>query len=87
MLIAKIIELYLNLLFAELTCLLFKSFRLLPAALPSLQIIEVVVSVLDAVFDPNTITAAWSKVDNSIFHKFPLLLDQFTQQSSFMVIQ
>lgn len=54
---------YLNFLFTELTITLFKSFRFLPCALSSLQVIVVVISVLNTMFHPHTISAACEKAE------------------------
>lgn len=56
---------YLDFLFTELAIFMFKSFRLLPGALSSLQVIVVVISVLDGMFYPNTISAAWRKAESA----------------------
>ena len=41
--------------------IVFKSFRLLPGAVSSLQVIVIIISVLDTMFYPHTISAAWRK--------------------------
>lgn len=48
---------YLDFLFAELAPIVFISFRLLPDALSSLQVIVEIISVLNAMFHPHTIGA------------------------------
>lgn len=55
---------YLDFLFSEMIAIVFKSFRLLPGALSSLQVIVIVISVLDAMFYPYT-SAAWRRGEST----------------------
>lgn len=47
----------------------FESFRLLPGALSCLQVIVVVIPVLEAMFYPHTISAAWRKAESAPLDK------------------
>lgn len=62
----NLMENYLDSFLTEIASVVFKSFRLLPGTLTSLQVIEEVVSILDAVLYPLTIIAAWRKAGSTI---------------------
>ena len=67
--------------------IVFKSFRLLPGALSSLQVIVKIISVLDAMFYPHTISASWRKAKSialdtvNIGHMEYQTKNQMTSQS------
>lgn len=83
-------EQYLDFIFTEMATIVFKLIRLLPGALSSFQIIEVVIFILDAVFYPNTISAAWKKAESAplnTVHLIPTLnsspdIHKFLEQKS-----
>lgn len=56
---------YLDFFFTEMATTVFESLWLLPGALSCLQVIEVVILVLEAMFHPHTIRAAWRKSERT----------------------